>query len=95
MLYPHLAKDDLAELADSIRARNAQLQTLGNLTLLNKHLNPAASNSSFDTKLDEYKHSVLRINRYFEGLATWDEEAIAARGKALGSALCEIWSRPA
>ena len=95
VLYPHLAKDDLAELADSIRARNAQLQTLGNLTLLNKHLNPAASNSSFDTKLDEYKHSVLRINRYFEGLATWDEEAIAARGKALGSALCEIWSRPA
>jgi hypothetical protein len=93
-LFPHLAKDDLAELAERIRARNAQLHTLGNLTLLNKYLNPAASNGSFDTKRVEYRHSVLRLNRYFDALTSWDEEAIVRRGKMLGKALCEIWQRP-
>lgn len=93
-LFPHLAKDDLAELADRIRSRNAQLHALGNLTLLNKYLNPAASNGSFDTKRVEYRHSVLRLSRYFDELTAWDEEAIARRGKLLGKALCEIWPRP-
>lgn len=94
VLFPHLAKADLAELTDRIRARNAQLHTLGNLTLLNKYLNPAASNGAFDTKRVEYRHSVLRLNRYFDALTAWDEEAIARRGKMLGKALCEIWPRP-
>ena len=39
---------------------------MGNLTLLNKYLNPAASNGAFETKLVEYKHSVLRLNRSFD-----------------------------
>lgn len=95
VMFPHLAKDDLVEFSDAIRLRNTQLQTLGNLTLLNKYLNPAASNGSFETKLVEYKHSVLRLNRYFDGLTNWDEEAIASRGKALGKLLCEIWPRSA
>ena len=72
-----------------------QLHTLGNLTLLNKYLSPAASNGSFDTKRVEYRHSVLRLNRYFDALTTWDEEAIAQRGKTMGMALCGIWPRPA
>jgi len=95
VVFPHLAKDDLAEFPDRIRARNAQLHTLGNLTLLNKYLNPAASNGSFDTKRVEYRHSVLRLNRYFDETTAWDEEAITRRGKMLGRALCEIWARPA
>jgi len=92
--YPHLAKDELAELADPIRTRNAQLQTLGNLTLLNKHLNPAVGNGGFATKLVEYKNSVLRLNRYFDGITTWDEEAIARRGRSMGEQICKIWPRP-
>jgi hypothetical protein len=67
---------------------------LGNLTLLNKYLNPAASNGSFDTKRGEYRHSVLRLNRHFDELTAWDEEAIARRGRMLGRSLCEIWPRP-
>jgi hypothetical protein len=94
-MYPYLAEDDLADLGEPIRARNTQLQTLGNLTLLNKYLNPAASNGSFGMKLIEYKNSVLRLNRYFDGLTSWDEDAIIIRGKALGKLLCEIWPRPA
>jgi len=93
-LYPHLAKDDMASLADAIRHRNATLQTLGNLTLLNKYLNPAASNASFEEKLVEYRNSVLRLNRHFDSSSAWDEEAITHRGKALGEAVCKIWPRP-
>lgn len=92
--YPYLAKDDLLELNEAIRLRNSTLQTLGNLTLLNQFLNPAASNASFDTKIVEYKNSVLRLNRYFEHESTWDEEAIVRRGKLMGEALCKIWPRP-
>jgi hypothetical protein len=92
--FPHLAMGELAELADLIRARNSRLQTVGNLTLLNKYLNPAASNGSFDLKLLEYKHSLLRLNRYFDGRSAWDEEAINNRSKLLGQLLCEIWPRP-
>lgn len=91
---PYLAKDDLAEMAEFVRLRNNTLQTLGNLTLLNKYLNPAASNSSFEDKLIEYKSSVLRLNRYFDVETKWDEDAIVRRGKLLGQALCEIWPRP-
>jgi len=75
--------------------RNTQLQTLGNLTLLNMYLNPAASNGSFDTKQVEYKHSVLQLNRCFDGLTCWEEDAISTRGKALSKLMCEIWPRPA
>ena len=92
--YPFLAKDEQKNLAEPIRQRIAQLQSLGNLTLLNKYLNPAASNGSFDAKRIEYQHSVLRLNRYFDGLNTWDEGAIAERGRKLGEMLCKIWPRP-
>lgn len=88
---PFLAKDEFEEHAEGIRARNQRLQTLGNLTLLNKYLNPAASNGPLDLKRVEYKNSVLRLNRHFDSLTIWDEEAIEARGKLLGEALCKIW----
>jgi Protein of unknown function (DUF1524) len=92
--FPHLAKGDIEGLQDAIRRRNLAVQTLGNLTLLNKYLNPAASNSAFGTKLDEYRNSVLQLNRHFDLEKSWDEAAIASRGKNLGEAICRIWPRP-
>lgn len=92
---PFLAQGELAERVPAIRERNAMLHTLGNLTLLNKYLNPAASNGSFDLKLFEYKNSVLRLNRHFDAASDWDEKAIRERGKKLGETLCKIWPRPA
>lgn len=89
--FPHYAEDALV---DAVRQRNRTLQTLGNLTLLNKYLNPAASNGAFDTKLIEYRNSVLRLNRHFDTATAWDEEAIGKRSKALGEAICKIWPRP-
>jgi hypothetical protein len=91
---PYLAKEELVELIEAIRSRNRRVQSLGNLTLLNGYLNPAASNGSFDLKLVEYKHSVLRLNRYFDAAKSWDEEAIAKRGRSLGELICKIWPRP-
>jgi hypothetical protein len=93
--YPYMASGDLAGLSDAIRRRNSVLHTLGNLTLLNPYLNPAASNGSFEVKWNEYKQSVLRLNRYFDSRNDWEETAIAARGKTLGELLCNIWPRPA
>ena len=92
--FPFLAKNDLAELSESIRVRNSRLQTPGNVTLLNMYLNPVASNGAFDIKLVGYKHSVLRLNRYFDVLSGRDEDAIATRGKVLGKLMCEVWPRP-
>ncbi len=91
---PYLAKDDLAEFGEAVRARNAILQTLGNLTLLNRYLNPAASNASFEAKLVEYRNSVLRLNRHFDPATAWDEDSIARRGKLLGETVCRVWPRP-
>jgi Protein of unknown function DUF262/Protein of unknown function (DUF1524) len=92
--WPWLAEGDFVALADAIRRRNSLIETLGNLTLLNGYANPAASNSAFDVKRQEYKHSVLRLNRYFDSLAVWDEDTVRERGKFLGQALCRIWPRP-
>jgi hypothetical protein len=90
---PYLAKDELAEHINGIRQRNTTLHTLGNLTLLNKYLNPAASNGSFNLKLIEYKNSVLQLNRYFDSWPVWDEQPIAKRSRDLAEIFCKIWPR--
>jgi hypothetical protein len=94
VLHPWLAAGDEARFLADIRARNSALQTLGNLTLLNGYLNPAASNGSFEMKRQEYKHSVLRLNRHFDSIDTWNEESISRRGRSLGEFLCKIWPHP-
>jgi len=93
-LYPFTLGDDQEELRQAIRVRQAAINTLGNLTLLNEYANPAASNGSFELKKQEYRHSVLRLNRYFDKRSTWDERAIRERGRILGEAVCKLWPRP-
>jgi len=91
--YPYMLPGGQEDLAEAIRARNITLNSLGNLTLLNQYLNPAASNGSFGLKCEEYRHSVMRLNRYFDGRTVWDESAIRKRGRILGETLCQIWPR--
>lgn len=90
----HSPTEEEKPLVGPARARSAAVQTLGNLSLLNKHANPAASNGALDLKLTEYGHSVLRLNRYFDKVAQWDENAIAKRGQELAELFCKIYSRP-
>jgi hypothetical protein len=92
--YPWSLDADQPDLAEAIRARISSVNRLGNLTLLNEYLNPAASNGSFELKKAEYRHSVLRLNRYFDDRANWDEAAIRERGRGLAQIITEIWSRP-
>jgi Protein of unknown function DUF262/Protein of unknown function (DUF1524) len=82
-------------LVEPARARSAAVQTLGNLSLLNKYANPAASNGALGLKLVEYSHSVLRLNRYFDKVKQWDEEAIERRGQELAELFCKLYARPA
>lgn len=82
-------------LVEATRARSAAVQTLGNLSLLNKYANPAASNGPFNLKLAEYGHSVLRLNRYFDKFEQWDEAAIGKRSRELAELFCRLYPRPA
>ncbi|MEO7027345.1 MAG: HNH endonuclease family protein, partial [Caulobacteraceae bacterium] len=91
--YPSSLDAEQPELAEAIRARNAAINRLGNLTLLNLYANPAASNGGYAVKRNEYKHSVLRINRYFDDRNYWDEVTIRERGRMLGERLLETWPR--
>jgi hypothetical protein len=88
-----MANPEFGPLAPAIRQRNSALHTLGNLTLLNQYLNPAAGNAPFSVKLNEYRESVLQLNRHFAEFKAWDEETIAMRSKLLGEAICAIWPR--
>lgn len=93
--YSFLIPADRPELGEKIRARNALVNSLGNLSLLNKYANPAASNGDLQLKLLEYKNSVLRLNRYFDTTTVWDEAAIRRRGQLLGQMLCKLYPRSA
>ncbi len=68
---------------------------LGSGCLSASSLNTAPGNEAFAVKRDDYRNSVLRLNRHFDALEAWDEDMIAARGKALGALLCRVWPRPA
>ena len=91
----HIPTEDEKPLIEAARARSTAVQTLGNLSLLNKYANPAAGNVGFDLKLVEYGHSVLRLNRYFDKIEKWDEEAIKKRGQELAELFCAVYPRPA
>lgn len=81
-------------MVEAARARSAAVQTLGNLFLLNKYANPAASNGPFNLKLAEHGHSVLRLNRHFDKAEQWDETAIGKRSRELAELFCNLYSRP-
>lgn len=86
------------EPSELARARRSRLiHTLGNLTLVNNKLNPALSNSPWDSKRHEIqKHSVLQLNRhlleaYWE---EWTEDTIRQRSSWLASQIIQIWPSP-
>ncbi len=75
--------------------RNRLIHTFGNLTLLTSKLNPAVSNSAWETKKDGIKkHSILLLNKEIENYQTWNEETIDARGKRLFKLAQKIWPAP-
>ena len=83
-----------------------RLHTLGNLTLANEKLNPAMSNSAWDTKRSELaKHSNLHLNKMLSNpevvpsghhwFESWNDDTIIERSDWLAEQVCIIWKRPA
>jgi len=74
--------------------RDRIIQSIGNLTLVNKQLNPTLSNGPWESKRKGLgKHSVLFLNKDLldKAPATWDEAAIADRARRLCQAAIKVW----
>ena len=75
--------------------RDHVLHRIGNLTLLTGVLNPALSNGPWESKRSEIaRHSKLHLNSDFLYDITWDETAIASRGRHLAEVAVTIWPAP-
>lgn len=76
--------------------RDSIIHTIGNLTLVTKHFNPAVSNSSWEIKKEELrKHSVINLNRELVNkYNVWEEENISNRSSELFDIAAQIWPRP-
>lgn len=79
------------EMRAAITARDALVQTIGNLTLLTPPANTVASNYSFAHKRDRLQDSLLNMNAAILKAAVWDEAAILARADDLASLARRIW----
>jgi hypothetical protein len=65
---------------------------IGNLTLVTATYNRGVSNYSWDVKGPEIQgQKVLPLNDGIGETETWNEQAIEARGRALGTLLCRVW----
>ena len=76
------------------RARNAALQTFGNLTVLTQKLNSSVSNALWTKKQPELlSHSLLPINQQLQNQDVWNEAAIVARSNELLERALRLWPR--
>lgn len=85
------------EVASDIEAagnRDRLIHSMGNLTLVNKRLNPALSNAPWESKRATInEHSVLFLNKALldEAPEVWDETAIAERARHLFQEAVKVW----
>ena len=78
-----------------VERRSRLLHSLGNLTLLTRELNSAVRNGPYDVKRPEIaRHSVLRLNTYFQDTLVWNEAEIQKRGRILFDHATGIWPYP-
>jgi hypothetical protein len=65
------------------------LHTLGNLTLTG--YNVPMSNNSFAEKQTILADSHVELNKYFQGIATWNRDAINTRAEHLAEVALQVW----
>ena len=70
------------------------LNTIGNLTLLESHLNAGAGNRSFRRKTDYYAKSEVVDTRALAQLNAWGAKDIAHRTESLIEQFMTTWPRP-
>lgn len=79
----------------TIAERQASIRTLGNLTLLNLSVNRQVQNHAFTEKRDLLiANTNLRLNIPLISRPTWNEAAIAERGKQLTETAVKMWPGP-
>lgn len=87
-----IEEQDEAKREKLAMARDSIKHTIGNLTLLTKKLNPAISNAAWPTKRPEIlKESKLNLNRAFQDVHAWNEDAIRERSRILADLAVNIW----
>jgi uncharacterized protein with ParB-like and HNH nuclease domain len=65
------------------------LDTVGNLTLTG--YNSELSNLDFPSKKAQLQQSHVELNKHFEAVDVWDEQAIARRGEVLAERALKVW----
>ena len=87
--------DDYSEdtIYGQINRRNKYLQTIGNLTLLNRTQNKEANNKSFEDKLETYSNDELetKLTEKITQHQSWDETKIKNRGQQFFEIAKQIW----
>jgi hypothetical protein len=84
---------DVADPDAAAAGREALVHTLGNLTLVTIPLNSALSNGGWERKRAEIlRSSALTLNRTLP--ASFDDEAVRARGRYLADLARSAWPRP-
>lgn len=84
-----------SHVASQVRARQASVNVLGNLTLLTQGLNSTVSNGPFSIKMPALKaNTALALNRELHAYADWDEDTIRDRGASLFETAKSIWAAP-
>ena len=74
--------------------RQIVVDTFGNLTLLTHGLNASVSNGPFAEKRRAVtEQSALGLNRFFQNVDRWDNDAIGRRGELLFGDAVKIWPR--
>lgn len=86
---------DGGELEQATAERFANLDRLGNLTIVTRPLNSSLSNSAWTLKRTELnRHSRLLLNARISEREAWDEQAVEERGTWLAHRLVAIWPGP-
>lgn len=77
------------------QVRDLAKQTIGNLTLVTKRLNPKMSNGPWHAKREALrKLSVLLIASDIRDAEDWNEESIRRRANRLADAAIQVWPGP-
>ncbi len=87
-------QDDVEDKTMVANDRDLIVHSIGNLTLVNKRLNPKLSNAPWEEKREILSdHSVLFLNKALldEAPDVWDEAAIEGRAKRLCQVATEVW----
>jgi len=82
------------DMARAIRHRDGHRHRMGNLTLVTSPLNSSMQNQGFEKKRERLGKSLLALNSLIADAETWDEDAIAARGRKLATLAISVWPGP-